>query len=148
MCREVLRDGSSPGPAQGLRGFSQPGHLLQRPPQRHAGRGCLQCHGAAHLAPPTGQHGHGHTDEAVHKLLGVRGIALPQDLLQLGFQGGAVGQSGGRVAGEGRPSRMAARRADDRWARNSLPLAEQWMGTRVPGRSSMRSGKADSTRSR
>ena len=90
--RELLRDGSSPGSAQRLCGFSQPGHQLQRPRQWHAGRRCLQCHGAAHLPPPARHHGHGHTDEAVQKLLGIGGIAWSQDLLQLGLQCGAVGR--------------------------------------------------------
>ena len=88
--RELLRDGSSPGSAQRLCGFSQPGLQLQRPLQWHAARRCLQCHAAAHLPPPTGQHGH--ADEAVHNLLGIGGIAWSQDLLQLGLQCGAVGQ--------------------------------------------------------
>ena len=76
------------------------GNEEQRPRQWHAGRRCLQCHGAAHLPPPARHHGHSYTNEAVHKLLGVHRIAFAANGVQLREQRRAGGQGGGGVAGQ------------------------------------------------
>jgi hypothetical protein len=66
-----------------------------------------------------------HADQAIHKLLSIGGVALPQDLLQFGLQGGTVGQRGGCVAGEGQAVQDGRPARGRQVRQNSLPLAEQ-----------------------